>query len=140
MIICKGIMIVDDDHEDHAILKDTLQDLNASEPLFLEKDGLHAINSLENLYNNSSLPSLLIVDLNMPRMGGTQLLRQLKNDKRFNKIPVIIYSTSINPLEKEQCISLGAHSYITKPLSYSENIEVAKLFMSLSNKLSITGL
>lgn len=140
MIICKGIMIVDDDHEDQAILKDTLQDLNASEPLFLEKDGLHAINSLENLYNNSSLPSLLIVDLNMPRMGGTQLLRQLKNDKRFNKIPVIIYSTSINPLEKEQCISLGAHSYITKPLSYSENIEVAKLFMSLSNKLSITGL
>ena len=140
MIICKGIMIVDDDHEDQAILKDTLQDLNASEPLFLEKDGLHAINSLENLYNNSSLPSLLIVDLNMPRMGGTQLLRQLKNDKRFNKIPVIIYSTSINPLEKEQCISLGAHSYITKPLSYSENIEVAKLFMSLSNKLSISGL
>ena len=133
-------MIVDDDHEDQAILKDTLQDLNASEPLFLEKDVLHAINSLENLYNNSSLPSLLIVDLNMPRMGGTQLLRQLKNDKRFNKIPVIIYSTSINPLEKEQCISLGAHSYITKPLSYSENIEVAKLFMSLSNKLSITGL
>jgi CheY-like chemotaxis protein len=65
----------------------------------------------------------------MPKMSGTQILKALKEDSRFKHIPVIIYSTSINPLEKERCLALGAHAYIIKPVSFRESIETAHLFM-----------
>jgi CheY-like chemotaxis protein len=55
-------------------------------------------------------------------------LRKLKGDERFKNIPVIIYSTSINPLEMEKCMQLGAHSYITKPISIKESLDTARLF------------
>ena len=72
-----------------------------------------------------------VLDLNMPKMNGTDTLKNIKSDPRFSNIPVIIYSTSINPLEKEACMLLGAHSYITKPLSFTESLDTAKLFLKL---------
>jgi CheY-like chemotaxis protein len=80
-------------------------------------------------YRPDNHTSLIILDLNMPRLNGTETLRQLKNDDRFNNIPVIIFSTSINPLEKEKCMLLGAHSYITKPVSLKESMDTAKAFL-----------
>jgi len=68
-------------------------------------------------------------------LSCTQTLSKIKNDNRFKEIPVIIYSTSINPLEKEKCILLGAHSYITKPVSFEESIETAKIFLQFCQKL-----
>jgi CheY-like chemotaxis protein len=65
----------------------------------------------------------------MPRLNGTQTLSKLKDDKRFKDIPVIIYSTSINPLEKEKCMSLGAQAYITKPISFNESKNTIQLFL-----------
>lgn len=64
----------------------------------------------------------------MPKLNGTETLRRIKNDTRFKDIPVIIYSTSINPLEKEKCLLLGAHSYVTKPVSFKESMDTAKQF------------
>lgn len=136
MVPYRGIMIVDDDEEDQDVLEDALKTLNVQEPIYFEKDGMEAVDRLEQLFAENSLPCLLIADLNMPRMSGLQLLQHLKKEERYKKIPVIIYSTSVNPLEKEQCMRSGAHSYITKPLTYKENVDVAKHFLSLCSELS----
>jgi CheY-like chemotaxis protein len=128
------ILMADDDLEDQGIIKDTLALLQADDKICFTGNGAEAVEVLEDFYAKGSLPCLIVLDLNMPKLNGTQTLEFLKRDHRFKDIPVVIYSTSINPLEKEKCLLLGAFSYITKPLTFSEGIETAKEFLALCNK------
>ena len=124
------ILVIDDDKEDHAIMKDIMDSIGAVEVLEFAVNGLEALSILDKDFADEALPCLIVLDLNMPLMNGTQALGLLKSDLRFQNIPVIIYSTSLNPFEKEKCMLLGAHSYITKPVSYLETIETAKVFLN----------
>lgn len=126
-----NILLADDDPEDRAILEDALESVGASAVLKYAQNGEEALAILERDYTDDQHPCLIVLDLNMPRLNGTQTLSRLKSDQRFKNIPVVIYSTSINPLEKEQCMTLGAHSYITKPVSFMESMETAKVFLRL---------
>ncbi len=128
------ILLADDDAEDREIMKEALSSINAGEVIFFAENGEHALTLLDSNYrldSVESIPQLIILDLNMPRMNGTHTLSRLKEDARFHNIPVIIYSTSINPLEKEKCMALGAHSYITKPTSFNESIQTAQTFLGM---------
>jgi CheY-like chemotaxis protein len=128
----KKILLVDDDVEDREIIKDALSDLGYHSVIHFEENGEKALSFLESAYASGTLPSMVILDLNMPRMNGTQTLRRLKSDKRFNNIPVIIYSTSLNSIERDECLALGAHSYVIKPVSYRDTIATAKKFYDMS--------
>ena len=75
---------------------------------------------------------MVVLDLNMPRMNGTQTLRHIKKDDRFKNIPVVIYSTSLNNIERDECLSLGAHSYVIKPVTYRDTVATAQKFYDLS--------
>ena len=123
------ILLADDDGEDRLIIQDALQFLGVENIIWNAENGVHALEILEKNYEDSYTPCLIILDLNMPKLNGTKTLNKLKSDERFKNIPVIIYSTSINPHEKEKCLLLGAHSYITKPLSFTDSIEVARIFL-----------
>jgi CheY-like chemotaxis protein len=129
------ILLVDDDPEDRAIIKDALDQMEAGDLVEFAGDGEQALSILDTGAHKGHKPTLIVLDLNMPRMNGTQTLLQLKNDDRFKEIPVVIYSTSINPLEKEKCMGLGAHSYVTKPISFQESLDTARLFLRVSNNL-----
>lgn len=126
----KKILLVDDDPEDRMIVQDGLQELGAGDVLEFAENGELALTLLNKQVEEGILPCLIVLDLNMPKMSGTQILKALKDDARLAAIPVIIYSTSINPLEKDRCLELGAHSYIIKPVSFKESIETAHLFMA----------
>ena len=102
------ILLVDDDAEDRAIIIDALDDLDASGSICCAENGEAALELLSEYAEMNAFPRLIILDLNMPKMNGTQTLQHLKSDQRFRDIPVVIYSTSINPLEKEACMALGA--------------------------------
>jgi CheY-like chemotaxis protein len=123
------ILLVDDDPEDHMVIREAMDNLQSGHVLHFLFNGIQALDMLEKLFNTDELPCLIVLDLNMPKLNGTQTLERLKKDRRFSDIPVIIYSTSINVLEKEKCMLLGAHSYITKPISYSQSIDTAKVFL-----------
>ena len=139
MYIChpmvKKILLVDDDAEDREIIRDALGDLGYHSVLHFEENGEKALSFLETAYSNGTFPSMVILDLNMPRMNGTQTLRRLKNDPRFSNIPVIIYSTSLNNIERDECLALGAHSYVIKPVSYRDTVETAKRFYDMSKAM-----
>ena len=122
----RTILLADDDSEDKAIIQEAMEQLNADVVLWLAEHGEDALHQLEKNTKAGTLPCLIVLDLNMPKMNGVQTLRNLKSDARFKDIPVIIYSTSINPLEKETCLKLGAETYVTKPISLKESIETAK--------------
>ncbi len=131
----RKILLADDDAEDISVMRDAMTLLNVNDIIWPALNGELAWNILQKNFESSLIPCLIVLDLNMPKMNGTQTLSKIKNDNRFKEIPVIIYSTSINPLEKEKCILLGAHSYITKPVSFEESIETARIFLQFCQKL-----
>ena len=132
-----SILLVDDDADDREIIIDALKTLNADVKVTTADNGEAALRILSSLLMPEKTPCLIVMDLNMPRMNGVQTLQNMKRDERLRNIPTIIYSTSVNELEREKCIILGAHSYITKPLSYRECLETARLFLLLCQTKSI---
>jgi CheY-like chemotaxis protein len=125
---CK-ILIGEDDFEDQFILQEYFQDNGINEVVAFEKNGKKIIEYLEHLKSGEDLPSLIVLDLNMPILNGTQTLFELKQHSRFNKIPVIIYSTSDNDHEKRKCLNFGAVEYLVKPISVDEGDRMIKKFL-----------
>lgn len=125
---CK-ILIGEDDFEDQFILGEYFQDNGVKDVVAFEKNGKKIIEYLEQLNPGEELPCLIVLDLNMPILNGTQTLFELKSHSRFNKIPVIIYSTSDNDHEKRKCINFGAVEYVVKPISVEEGDRMVKRFL-----------
>ena len=129
-----GILLVDDDQEDQFIFCDAMKLVNSNEPVHIENNGINALDYLSSLPHHL-LPCVILADLNMPKMNGRELLIQVKASGQYKNIPVIIYTTSVNKMEKQACLHLGAHDYITKPLSYAQSIEVAEMVVKLCREL-----
>ena len=129
-----GILLVEDDTEDEFIFRDAMESIDGAEPVHCEKNGIDALNYLSSL-PHGRLPCVIIADLNMPKMNGPEMLVQLKKNELLRNIPVVMYSTSANELEKQACLKLGAHSYITKPFTYSQSINVAQMIVKLCREL-----
>jgi CheY-like chemotaxis protein len=132
------ILVVDDDPDDRMIVQDAMEILDSANLIKFAESGDQALTILETYASEGHLPSLIVLDLNMPKMNGTETLRVIKNKKEFNGIPVIIYSTSINSLEKEKCMELGADDYITKPISFRESQQTAEKLLQYCNNLSVS--
>src|SRR6187401_2338452 len=124
----KKILLVDDNPEDRSIIQDAFIELGETNLVHYEENGELALRFLEQCYLAGSLPVLVILDLNMPKLNGTQTIQAIKQDDRFNKTEVIIYSTTLNPLEKEKCLRLGAKDFLIKPIFYTDSVLIAKYF------------
>lgn len=126
--IYEPILMVDDDEEDRLLLKDVFDEMGYGHCIHFEENGEEAIAYLQGCSNGAGLPKLIILDLNMPRLNGRQTLQYIKSQPRLKDIAVIIYSTSLNPLERDECLALGAHSYVVKPATYKDSVEIARRF------------
>lgn len=125
------ILMIDDDLEDQWTIREAFESLGRFDAASYAVNGEQAMNQLNENHNDRGYtPNLIVLDLNMPIMNGILTLQKLKEDSRFRNIPVIIYSTSVNPFEHEKCMQLGAHSYITKPFTIEESIATAQIFLS----------
>jgi CheY-like chemotaxis protein len=122
------ILIVDDDKEDHLILHEYFQEAGVSKDVFYVENGQKAIDFLEGTPDAHTLPKLIVLDLNMPILNGTQTLLYLKQTPRFKNIPVIIYSTSDSENEKRKCLSFGAVDYVVKPITLEEGQRMVEKF------------
>lgn len=71
-------------------------------------------------------PLLLLLDINMPRVDGVEVLRQIRGDTRFAKLPVIMLTTTDDPREIDRCYGLGCNVYVTKPVDYQAFVEAVK--------------
>jgi CheY-like chemotaxis protein len=121
------ILVVDDDKEDHMILHEYFSDVGIEKNVLFVDNGLRAIEYLESA-EDRSLPRLIVLDLNMPLLNGSQTLLQLKQDVRLKNIPVIIYSTSESENEKRKCLSFGAIDYMVKPVTMEEGQKMVEKF------------
>jgi CheY-like chemotaxis protein len=121
------IIVVDDDVEDHLILTEYFKELGRYDRVKFLLNGQQAIDYLNNAAN-APLPLLIVLDLNMPILNGTQTLFYIKKDIRLRKIPVIIFSTSENENEKRKCLSMGAVEYLVKPVTYQDGLRMVEKF------------
>lgn len=130
-----SILLADDDIEDRFIITDAFKETGCENSVFFVENGEEVMSYLQQLHNPALLPGLIVLDLNMPKMNGTETLRLLKAHEVYANIKVIIFSTSVNERERKECMELGAVAYITKPAKYSESLATAKLFCEYSNDL-----
>lgn len=111
-------LLVDDDMDDTYLFKEVLSEVAPQITLRTAANGQEALESL--LGATQSLPHLIFLDLNMPRMDGKQCLAALKKDERLQHIPVIMYTTSSHSRDIEETMQQGAISFVTKPSHISE--------------------
>jgi len=94
------------------------------------KDGQEILDLIRGEGAYAQTPSrggiLLLLDINMPRVDGVEVLRRLKADARTASIPIIMLTTTDDPREVERCYQLGCSVYVTKPVEYSSFIEAIK--------------
>lgn len=124
----KPIWIADDDPDDRMIIKEAFEENHCNNPISFFEDGEKVLNQLREEVNHDEIdfPSLLILDLNMPKVNGLELLTLLKKNDRTKHIPVIILTTSKSKSDKQKIIEIGAEDYITKPYSFELMLEITR--------------
>jgi len=132
------ILLVEDDPGHARLIERNLRRALITNEIVTLSDGQQAVDYLfkESTYAEAThaLPLLMLLDLNLPRLDGYQVLTRLKADARTRHIPVIILTTTDEPHEIERCYALGCNVYITKPVEYEQFAEAMRqlgLFLSI---------
>lgn len=111
------ILYVDDDHDDLMLIADAFERYTDYLKVVHAHNGLEGLSMLKKMQDNESLPCLVIIDINMPKMDGKEMLRTIRSNKDFQNLPVILFSTSNSEKDKDFAESLDA-DFITKPVSF----------------------
>jgi CheY-like chemotaxis protein len=116
------ILLVEDDPSDVLLTKKSLEHAKLYNTLSVVADGIEALAFLrrEGSFANAPRPDLILLDLNMPRMDGRELLQNLKADNDFKRIPVVVLTTSDAEQDVLHSYDLHANCYITKPVSLEQ--------------------
>jgi CheY-like chemotaxis protein len=112
------ILWADDDYDDLQMMRELLFNTKRNFDLVEVHNGKEALDYLEEARKKANLPSLIILDINMPVMDGKETLSIIKNSNGLNAIPVVVFSTSESELDKLYCERLGS-VLITKPPTFS---------------------
>ena len=120
-----SLLIVEDSNEDFEVMQRFLQRSPVSIAIQRCVNGDQALAFLYRTGSyvdrkSSPRPKLIVLDLNLPGTDGREVLRQIKQDNRLKTIPVVVFTTSNNPKDIEDCYQYGANSYIVKPIDFAQ--------------------
>jgi two-component system, response regulator len=124
------ILLVEDNETDAELCIDALRKVHLANDLIWLKDGVEALDFIfcRGGYaerNDGDKPSLILLDLRMPKIDGIEVLRELKADKRTKSIPVIVLTSSTENPDLEECYRLGANSFVSKPVEFDAFADTA---------------
>ena len=122
------VLLVEDDPGDVMMTREAFQDYKLHNELHVVSDGSEAMAFLrqEGEYAGRPRPDLVLLDLNLPRMDGRQVLEAIKSDPDLASIPVVVLTTSENEDDVLRSYSLHANAYVTKPVDFQRFIEVVR--------------
>jgi CheY-like chemotaxis protein len=129
------IVIVDDDMDDIILMNEIFATTEFAHVIRFFSNPEGVIPSLD-LTPATGLPSLIVTDLNMPKLSGMELLTELKRNHRYNQIPVVVLTTSNSEREKQKVLKAGAKDFITKPI---ERKGYYQMIERIKNLLQETG-
>ncbi|MEI9807010.1 MAG: response regulator [Bacteroidota bacterium] len=125
----KLVLVGEDDLDDQELLKEVFTSIDDSFLLLFAINGTEVLAHLEKC-PNKDLPCLIVLDYNMPGSNGAEILKELKNNPRYNTIPKIIWSTSGSATYKDICMKLGANEYLVKPSRVNELVDICRYMLS----------
>jgi CheY-like chemotaxis protein len=126
--IQKSVLMADDDEEDCFLATEAFAESGTKAAFSCVEDGLKLMDYLSGRSRSGQgeLPDLILLDLNMPRKDGREALREIKSNPSLQSIPVVILTTSSEKRDIEFSKKAGADSFITKPGTFSEWIEIMR--------------
>ncbi len=121
-----NILLVEDSIGDIRLTQEAFKEAKVNNQLSVCKDGVEAMAFLhkEGEYANSPTPDLILLDLNMPRKNGMEVLSELKADSNLQSIPVVILTTSAAESDIAKSYGLSANCYISKPVDFDQFVNV----------------
>ena len=141
-----SVLIAEDDMGHAALIRKNILRAGITNTIIHFKDGQEL---LDFLYKNKDAPHhrsetsyLLLLDIRMPKVDGVEVLRHIKGDPEYRKIPIIMLTTTDDPREVENCHKLGCSNYITKPVDYEKFVDVIKklgLFLMVVEVPGVNG-
>lgn len=122
------ILLVEDNPADVKLTEEALRDLNVNKKLHVTEDGVEALSFLhrDGKYANHSRPDIILLDLNLPKKDGREVLKGIKSDQNLKNIPVIVLTTSQSEYDIAQAYNLHANCYITKPVQFDDFFQIVK--------------
>jgi CheY-like chemotaxis protein len=129
----KPVLLVEDDSVDAMTVRRAFKDLKILNPLAHSGNGEEGLEYLRNQSNEK--PCVILLDLNMPKMNGTEFLQVVKADTDLRKIPVVVLTTSREEFDIVQSFQLSVAGYIVKPVDYKNFVEAIRtidLYWTLS--------
>jgi len=122
------VLLVEDDPGDVELTREAMSRSKLRVVLDVVEDGVDAMAYLrkEGPYSKVSRPDLILLDLNMPRKSGREVLEEIKNDEKLKRIPVVILTTSASDEDIIRSYTLGAACYVTKPVGFQEFSKVVE--------------
>ena len=127
----KRFLLADDDEDDAMLFREALKDIDPEIICYYALDGREAIHKLDK--EEFEIPHIIFLDVNMPGMDGWLCLTRLKEDRRFNHIPVIMYSTSSYKKDADKALELGALCFFTKPNDFKQLKKILEVVASNLN-------
>lgn len=126
-----SIMLIDDDEVDVMSVKRAFKKVNITNPLYVAGNGVEALDMLKGRNGRQKidpLPAIILLDLNMPKMGGIEFLEELRDDPELKSITVVVLTTSNEETDKVRAYDLNVAGYIVKPVTPSAFVEAMATF------------
>ncbi len=122
------ILLVEDNPRDARLAEETLKDTEVHNNLYHVKDGVNAMQFLHRQagYANAPQPDLVLLDLNLPRKDGREVLEEIKEDPKLRFIPVVVMTTSEAERDLVRSYGLHANAYIIKPIDLDQFVKVVQ--------------
>ena len=122
------VLLVEDDPGDVLMTREAFDDNKVANVLHVVSDGAEAMEFLrkEGQYANAPTPDLVLLDLNLPRMDGREVLAAVKADDELRQIPIVVLTTSEAEEDVLRSYALHANAYVTKPVDFERFIEVVR--------------
>lgn len=121
-MVTTNILLVEDDRVDIMNVQRSFRKANIENPLFTAPNGLEALDILRGCSKDVQMPQsrrLVLLDLNMPKMGGLEFLQELRSDPNLKRTPVIVLTTSDQERDRVEAYNLNVAGYILKPVTFS---------------------
>jgi two-component system response regulator len=120
------ILLVEDNPGDVRLTKEALKDAKVLNDIYVAKDGVEAMEFMhhEGSFANVPIPDLILLDLNLPKKDGREVLAEIKKDPKLKHIPIVVLTTSKAEEDIIKSYNLHANAYITKPVDLNRFVEI----------------
>ncbi len=139
---CHSILLVEDNPVDLDLALRAFAKRNMLNPINVVRDGAEALTWIPRWESGESWPTMILLDLKLPKVDGLEVLRQIKSHPQLRSIPIVVLTTSGEDSDIQKAYSLGANSYIVKPVDFDKFMDVAvqvELYWCALNKQPPTG-